>query len=154
MQAALSTLLTRHATATENANRPQRPQVERLEPVAAEVRDAAGRAWVCYTPDGGRELGHLLIDYHTLWAYAVSLEAEATAYKLEIGKWEARLELWRGVAEEQRRTVGLFRTAYTEEHRLRLETEGRESFYRWIPWGLMVVQSVVFVAISAVGSAH
>ena len=62
--------------ATEGDVGPTRPPTERLEPEPYVGEDKDGVSHVCFTPSQGKEVGHLFTDYHTIWAYMLSLEAE------------------------------------------------------------------------------
>lgn len=130
---------------------PQRPDFERQEP-APQVVTANGTDWVCYTPAQGKQLKHVLVDYHTLWKLVLFQEQLIASLELEIEDWSARTDLWRESSDYQReRGDGLLETWKTERA-MRIQLERSSNEYDWVPWALLVASNVglgVFAAISA-----
>lgn len=132
---------------TSSANDgPDRPKKERLEPKALVVNNG-GTGYVCYSPKDGVEVGRIFSDYHTLWAYSLSLEKEVESYKKEIELSVKDRDLWKRQAFEFKRRGDVYLGSFEKSHKLLLESE-QERYSRdrwsWLPWSLTAAIAVFF----------
>lgn len=101
-----------------------------------------GVEYKAYTLQEYKQLAHLILDYHLLWSYSLSLEAEIESWKREKIDWKLRVETWKEAAEVQRSRGDQLSELFDAEHALRLKLEKNQRALGWVPWALVVVESV------------
>lgn len=137
------------ATETTETNRPKK---ERIEPKAIEVTDSAGVSYVCFTPSGGKEVGHIFIDYHALWSYAISLETEIFYLKREIDLLNENVERWRDLSFEMTERGDIYKKSFLSTHDSLIESEKeryRRNRFVWVPWGITAAVAIGFGVVLA-----
>ena len=122
-------------------DKPERPSTHRFEPIGRTIIHE-GVEYKAYTLEEYKRLGHLILDYHLLWTYALSLESEIESWKREKVDWKIRVETWKEAAEVQRARGDQLSEVFDAEHALRLRTEKQQRALGWVPWALVVVESI------------
>lgn len=128
-------------------DKPERPEVQYLVPQGTTC-SIDGVEFKAYSFDEYKILKHIFTDYSGLWKYALSLEDDIISYKVEIARWKDRYELWKEAYEDEKDRSNIYFKAYKEEHAFRLRSEKGERMTRWIPWTLVVVESIMFGVVS------
>ena len=94
-----------------NADResPQRPETELQEPPAVKL-EHDGQAYMCFAYGGDAErLEYIIVDYHLLFGYAMSLEQEAATLRVDLRGHQAEMLRWQSLATEHRQRSEMFR---------------------------------------------
>lgn len=133
--------------AEDGPQNPTRPVSERFEPEAIVVTDNAGAAFVCFTPTQGKEVARIFTDYHTVWAYTITLEAEILTYKREIELSSDNADRWEGLYFEADERGNTYKTSFESTHNLLMKSEKARydrDRWGWVPWSI-----TVFVAVAA-----
>lgn len=126
---------------------PPRPAYERTEPTGTEIIHNE-MPLQTYDLTEYKELGLLITDYHELWKYALNLEAQIISMKIEISALNSQVEIWKTAAEWEQKHALIWKTAYGEERKLRLSMEKSDRQTKWIPWAVVVAQSIAMAAIA------
>ena len=84
----------------------------------------------------------MVLDYHTLWDYSLNLELEIASFERDAITWQLRVDVWKESAESQRARGDMLSKMFDEEHELRLKIETRQRMFGWVPWALVVVESI------------
>jgi hypothetical protein len=147
-------LLSTTRAGADETEPPTRPSRELTEPKVHKVKDIHETAWACYTGDGFVELRHLITDYHTLWALLAKAEGQLVDYQHEVSLWKLRARGLKADIRAERRRGDEFKVMALTEHKLRLDGEQRHQRVRWIPWGLMIAQGVLYAGITVYGLAN
>ncbi len=133
------TLLCATPAATDDS--PTRPDTHRREPMGRSITQD-GVEYKAYTLAEYKQLGHLILDYHLLWDYSLSLELDISSYERETVQWEFRMNTWKEATEAQRARGDILSKMFDEEHELRLGLEKQHKAFGWVPWALVVVESI------------
>lgn len=136
--------------AEEGLQKPTRPLSERFEPEAIVVKDAAGADYVCFTPSQGKEVGRIFTDYHTIWAYMITLEAEILTYKREIELLNDNANRWEDLYLEADERGDTYKGAFESTYNLLIESE-KDRYNRdrwgWVPWSITALVAVAAGAV-------
>ena len=131
--------------ASEGPQAADRPTLERLEPKAVAVTDADGKSFVCFTSEDGKEVARIFTDYHTVWAYMISLEAELLTYDREIELLNDNADRWEGLYLEADERGNTWKTSFESTHNLLLESEKaryERDRWGWVPWSIAALVAV------------
>jgi len=90
----------------------------------------------------------VLVDYEDLWKYALFIEEKNASLKRDFVSQQQRAQNWRDAAETQKKRGDFLGKMWDEEHKFRLQLEAKNKWH-WVPWALVVVESVVFAGIGA-----
>lgn len=130
----------------------QRPKAERWEPEGRIIEHEGAKYWA-YTLEESRKMEHIFEDYHLMWKYITSVEVDILSYQREVKQWQFRVDNWKEASETQRRRGDMLSKMFDEEHRLRLNIESTHNKFNWVPWTLLVIESVAFGAIGVYSAA-
>jgi len=122
-------------------DKPERPSAHRFEPIGQTIVHE-GVEYKAYTLEEYKRLAHLILDYHLLWTYSLSLELEIESWKREKKDWQLRVETWKESAEVQKARGDQLSETFDAEHALRLRIEKQQRTLGWVPWALVVVESI------------
>jgi hypothetical protein len=122
-------------------DKPQRPEAQRIEPPGKTIVHD-GVEYRAYSLDEYKELKHLFVDYHSLWDYSLSIEDDVISMAEEIELWQFRVDGWKEESERQANYAKQLSSLFDKEHDLRLKLEKRNDMLGWVPWALVVVESV------------
>ncbi len=136
--------------AEEGPQTPIRPLSERLEPEAIAIKDTTGVSFVCFTPSQGKEVGRIFTDYHTTWAYMMTLEVEILMLNREIELLNDNADRWEGLYIEADERGNTFKLSFESTYNLLMESEKARydrDRWGWVPWS---ITALVVVAAGAV----
>lgn len=136
--------------AEEGSQKPTRPPSERFEPEAIVIKDAAGASFVCFIPSDGKKVGHLFTDYHTIWAYMITLEAEILMLNREIELLNDNADRWEGLYIEADERGDTFKLSFESTHNLLMESEKaryNRDRWGWIPWSITALVAIAAGAV-------
>lgn len=134
-------------------DRLERPNAHRVEPIGRTITHE-GVEYKAYTLQEYKQLAHLILDYHLLWSYSLSLELEIESWKREKTDWKLRVETWKEAAEVQKSRGDQLSKLFDAEHALRLKIEKSHRTLGWIPWALVVVESVAIGVLGVYSGAQ
>jgi len=126
------------------------PSVHHEEPVGVTITHQ-GTEYQCFNTEDWRQVGRIILDYHSLWFQAHQLQRELRLAEDRKVLWEERVALWRETAEEQRQDRKYLKTVLDAEHDYRLNLSKESRAKSWVMWAVIVVESV---ALGALGVAH
>lgn len=149
MLLAILTILTMCYAADANDTKLSRPETLRQEP-AGRVITHEGVKYKAFTLDEWKEHAHIIVDYRLLWDYSLSLELDIKSFEADIKVWEMRVALWKETAESQKERGDILSSMFDAEHELRLKIERQHRATNWIPWALVVVESIAFGVVSVI----
>jgi len=136
--------------AEEGSQTPIRPPSEQFEPEAITVKDVTGASFVCFTPKNGQKVGHLFTDYHTIWAYMITLEAEILTLNQEIELLNDNADRWEGLYLEADERGNTYKGAFESTHNLLMSSEKARydrDRWGWVPWSITALVAVVAGAV-------
>ena len=87
----------------------------------------------------------------------MNLEDDIASLNNDIALWKMKYDIWKEQYEDQKDVTEVYKTAYTEEHKLRLRIEKSQRTLGWVPWALVIVESLaigVFGVYSASSAAN
>jgi hypothetical protein len=119
----------------------ERPSTRIIEPQGKTITQD-GVEYRAFTVEEFRALKHLFTDYHLLWDYSLSLENDITSMEREIELWKSRMSAWEDETKRQIAYSQQLSSLFDKEHNLRLKLEKRNDALGWVPWALVVVESV------------
>lgn len=135
---------------------PPRPLAERAFPPAVELM-ANGRQWSCFERGGDawRDVGHLVVDYRALLAWASWADGQIARDRLEVTNLEMQVAVLSATADDAQAALGDLRGAYQQEYQLRTAAEARaaERLPRWTVIGAGVIAGLEALALSAASIA-
>lgn len=117
------------------------------------VMDIHETKWACYDDHGFVEMRHFIADYHTIWKLLIITESQLDDARHEIALWKLRTKGLKTDNRAERRRGDEWKAVGLTERKLRLDNEQRQHRVAWIPWGLMVVQGVLYAGIAVWGVA-
>jgi len=132
-------------------NEPKRPPALREAPASVLI-EKDGVEYGCFTTGRNGDyarLGHILIDYADLWNYAIYLETRRHSQKLELGFQSERVDLWKAQTAEEKQTAEYMKTLFDSETARRLNENKQAKALAWIPWSIVVVESLIVFGLSA-----
>jgi len=106
-----------------------------------------------FTPKELAELVKLEDDYLWFfdnWKLAIAAKSKALA---EVENRESRLSICKESLDLAVKDRDLLRVAWTDERRLRLEARNAAAVREWIPWALVVVESIAFGVVGVYAAA-
>lgn len=125
--------------ANADSDPPQRPETELQEPPAIKL-ERDGRSYMCFAYGGDAErLEYIIVDYHLLFGYAMSIEQEIASLRLDLSGHQAEMKRWQSLATEHRQRSDMFYQDWLSA-RQRLE---RKDKWAWVPWGIMALVTVI-----------
>jgi len=124
-----------------------RPAYERTEPTGTEIIHNEVSLQT-YDLAEYKTLGLLITDYHELWKYVLNLEAQIASMTIEITAINNQVEIWKTASVWEQKHASIWKTAYGEERKLRLSIEKSARQTKWIPWAVVVAQSIAMAAIA------
>lgn len=127
---------------------PEKPQFERMEPAGTEIVHNEAPLQT-YTFGEYQELALLITDYHELWAYSLNLEAQIASLERELHSSNGKAELWKTATNNEKKHALFWKAAYKEERNLRLKTESGVRKTKWVPWAVVVAQSVAMAVVAS-----
>ncbi len=136
--------------AEEGPIKPTRPGLERLEPESRVVEDKVGVAFVCFTPDQGKEVARLFTDYHTIWFYMISLEAEILTFKREIVLLSDNATRWENLYIEADERGNTYKLSFESTYNLLMDSEKvryEKDRWAWVPWSITALVAVAAGAV-------
>lgn len=125
----------------------QRPEYERTEPVGTELI-ANEIPLQTYTLTEYKKLGLLITDYHELWRYVIKQEAKIASMEIQMAALRNQVEIWKAAAGRSEKYNVILKAMYTEERDLRLSAQKGHRRTKWIPWAVVVAQSVAMAAVA------
>jgi len=125
-------------------NRP----AERRQLPPGRTLESEGIEYKCFTLDEYKSVAHLVVDYNWLWDHTLTLEQERALLAAKAEVQAQRVELWQTQVESLEREREYLSKLFDSEHGLRLRLEARDRAVGWIPWAIVVLESV---AIGAIG---
>lgn len=125
-------------------NRP----AERRQLPPGRTLESEGTEYKCFTLDEYKSVAHLVVDYDWLWDHTLTLEQESALFAAKAEVQAQRVELWQTQVESLEREREYLSKLFDSEHGLRLRLEARDRAVGWIPWAIVVLESV---AIGAIG---
>jgi len=133
-------LLTTHAVADDKGA----PTVERELPAGRTV-EVDGEQLKAFTAEEYAEVVKLEDDYRWFWSNWIRLSAaHAIAVNDELRIAKERVSLCRETLDLVSSDREILRDAWKDERRLRLEARNAAAVREWIPWALVVVESIAF----------
>lgn len=121
----------------------QRPSERVREPIG-QIIEHEGTKYKAFTLEEWKQMAHLILDYHVIWDYSLNLELEIDSLKREAKLWEQRVDIWKSATDEQRARGDILSKLFDEEHKMRLKLEKQYRTLGWVPWTLVVVESIAF----------
>ncbi len=106
-----------------------------------------GRALRCFDLAQYKELGHIWIDYVSLYKYSIYMNGIRDSLELELGLTRQRVELWKQQAAREKERGDLLRVMYDQEHGRLVAWEKQSKAMAWVPWAIVVVESLVIGAV-------
>lgn len=103
---------------------------------------------IVFTLPEWKSYGLIVIDYYRLWDYSLSLEWQIESLEGTTETWKMKSDNWKTAMEDQKQRADGFYLAFNEERKLRLSNELKERVWGWVPWAIVIVESV---AIGALG---
>ncbi len=101
----------------------------------------------CFDLAQYKELGHIWIDYVSLYKYSIYMNGIRDSLELELGLTRQRLELWKQQAAREKERGDLLRVMYDQEHGRLVAWEKQSKAMAWVPWTLVIVESLVIGAV-------
>lgn len=145
----LSVTLLADETGPEAAHdRPERPEARHSDPPKGRQITQDGVEYIAFTKPEWQKYGLIVIDYYRLWDYSLSLEWEIRSLNKDIDTWKLQVDIWKAATEDQKQRAETLSIMHAEERKLRLSNELKQRTFGWVPWALVIVESV---AIGALG---
>ena len=144
----LTTYSGKHAE-SEEANRSEFAEAigrEFEEPEGSE-KTIGGVQYQCYNFKEHKELGQLITGYHGLWDYVIELEEHNYSLLIQADAWRQKYEIWKAAADSQKLRGDEFSDLFKQEHDKRLKAQSSDKATLWIPWTLVVVESLALAAL-------
>lgn len=113
-----------------------------------------GIEYKCYTVDEYKSVAHLVLDYNWLWDHTLTLEQEKALLASKASIQLERVKLWQTQVESLEREREYLSKLFDAEHGLRLKIEKRDRALGWIPWALVVAESIAIGAIGLYSGAN
>ncbi len=130
------------ATAEDN-----RPATQRQLP-QGQTLNVEGVEYKCFTLDEYKDVAHLVVDYRWFWDHTLTLERENALLVSMSEVQTQRVEIWKEQVESLEGEREFLSDLFDAEHGLRLKLEAKDRALGWIPWAIVVLESV---AIGAIG---
>ena len=150
MLTALLTLTALCGTANADDQRP----TERLQLPQGRTLEAEGVEYKCFTLDEYKVVAHLVVDYNWLWEHTLKLERANALLTAKAEIQAERVSLWQSQVDTLERERDYLSKLFDEEHGLRLKIENRDRALGWIPWALVVAESIAIGAIGLYAGAN
>lgn len=131
--------------AEDGPTRPTRPGLERLEPEPIVVKNDTGVSFVCFTPTEGQEVARIFTDYHTIWFYMISLEAEILTFNREIVLLTDNANRWESLYIEADERGNTYKISFESIHNQLMESEKaryEKNRWAWVPWSITALVAV------------
>ena len=109
------------------------------------VLEVDGVRYKAFTLEEYKEIAHILVAYETMWDNTDLLENEYISLEQEKKFWLARVEIWRHAHDVQKERGNLYYNLWKSEHKLRLKNESYHKLATWIPWTVVVLESIAIV---------
>ena len=122
-------------------DKPPRPTEYRTQPLGRVITHE-GVDYKAFTLNEWKQWGHLKLDYSLLWDYSLSLELEIASFERDIRSWQLRIDVWKTTAENERSRGDMLSSMFDEEHKLRLKIQRQQQMLGWVPWAIVVVESI------------
>lgn len=122
-----------------------RPEKELIEPETKVIKDKEGNEYGGYDIEGIKKVGIIFEHYHLLWDYSLSLEMEISSLKKEIVYLKAQVSLWKEATKEQTARGNFYLESWRKQGQLFLKREKEQNKYRWLPWGLIVIEAAALI---------
>lgn len=107
-----------------------------------QVIEHNGAEYKAFNLEEWKQVSHFILDYHLLFDYALSLEAEYDYIQEKFELYQDEVDLWKAEAKRQNKRGNILSKMFDREHKFRLSLEKRDKMWNWIPWTLVVVESV------------
>jgi len=111
--------------------------------------DVDGEKYWCYTKPEFQALGHVLVDYDSLFLYTAYLEERQETFSKDILTLQGKVNTWKSEAKSQKDRAEFLSNLWDTEHKLRLRMDKKNNAWRVTPWVIVIIESVVFAGISA-----
>jgi hypothetical protein len=109
----------------------------------------------CFTVEEGKKIKHLVIDYDDLYYAAIRWEGIRRGLESKIAGLELRLELHQEMVTELQSDRQWWKKLFQAEHKYRMKIEmtiQKKDRWRWVPWTLVVVESLTMGVIGTINA--
>ena len=129
-------------------DRPEKPETRHPGPPKGRQITHEGVQYIAFTLPEWKKYGLIVVDYYRLWDYSLSLELDIRLLNKDIDTLKMRVGIWKAATEDQKQRAETLSLMHSEERKLRLSNELKQRTFGWVPWVIVVVESV---AIGALG---
>jgi len=120
----------------------KRPSNRLTEPEALLITTCSGEKFMGFDKDGAVQLSHIIIDYHLLWSYSLSLEQEIKSLKKELILSEKNANSWKTMALNNKSKSDFYSELYNKRNDQILKME-KKNKYKWVPWTLAGIEAII-----------
>lgn len=130
---------------------------ERLEAESANLRDETletynfpegrilevdGIKYKAFTLEEYKEIAYILVAYESIWDDSDLIQEQNLSLEQERKLWVARVNIWKQTCDLQKERGDIYSKLWESEHLLRLKVQRQQTIVTWIPWTVVILESI------------
>lgn len=106
------------------------------------ILEVDGIKYKAFTLEEYKEIAYVLVAYESMWEDSDLIQEQNFSLEQEKKLWIARVNIWKQTCGLQKERGDVYFKLWESEHLLRLKVQRQQTIATWIPWTVVILESI------------